>query len=114
MICSNCKKIIEPISHVVFGRKKEEFKIYSPMKLLDIAKDIMKEYGVKINMDDLRKKYNTFFWNCIMYFKFNNLSFEILLKYENKNKESLPKEITQKKKRRAFKILECEKQNYDI
>ena len=115
MVCSNCKKIIEPISHVVYGTKKEEFKIYSPMKLLDIAIDIIKENGLKINMDDLRNKYNTFFWNCIMYFKFNNLSFEILLKYENKDKESLTKEkMTQKKKKRGFKLLECEKQNCDI
>ena len=115
MKCSKCNKIIEPISHVVLGMKKEEFKIYSPMKLLEIAKDIMKENGVRIDMDDLRKKYNTFFWNCIMYFKFNNLNFEILLKYKDKESGLLPKDkISLKRKRRGFTILECEKQNNEI
>ena len=82
--------------------------IYSPIKLLELAKDIMKENGTEINMDDLRGKYNTFFWNCIMYFKFNNLSFEMLLKY--KKKEISSDKIIPKKKRRAFKVLEFENQ----
>ena len=108
MICSKCKTLMKPVSHVVCGLKKEEFMIYSPIKLLELAKDIMKENGTEINMDDLRGKYNTFFWNCIMYFKFNNLSFEMLLKY--KKKEISSDKIIPKKKRRAFKVLEFENQ----
>ena len=107
MMCSGCKREMEPISHVVFGTKKEEFVIYSPMKLLDMAKDLIRENGLKINMDDLRTKYNTFFWNCIVYFKFNNLSFEMLLKYKNKDES---KKVIPKKRKRAFKILEPERQ----
>ena len=107
MLCSGCKMKMEPVSHVVFGTKKEEFILYSPLKLLDMAKDIMKEYGVKLNMDELRTKYNTFFWNCVMYFKFNNLSFEMLLKYKNKDKS---KKMVPTKRKRAFKILEPESQ----
>ena len=112
MICSECKKYMRPISHVVFGTKKEEFVIYSPIELLKMAKNILKENGIKLNMDDLRTKYNTFFWNCIVYFKFNNLSFEMLLKY--KNKKASKEIIVPKKKRRAFKILECQKQEDEI
>ena len=107
MICTTCKKQMKPVSHVVFGTKKEEFVIYSPMKLVDIAKEILRENGTKINMDDLRTKYNAFFWNCIVYFKFNNLSFEMLLKY--KTKETSKEKIIPKK-RRAFKILQIESQ----
>ena len=67
-------------------------------------------------MDDLRTKYKTFFWNCILYFHFNGLSFEMLLKYKNEDK---PKEKTvekkvEKKKRKVFKILEFENQDTNV
>ena len=108
MTCEKCKNIMEPISHVVFGNKKEAIIIYSPIRLLEIAREIMKEWGPNINMDKLRTKYNTFFWNCIIYFNYNNLSFEMLLKYKNIKSSEVP---VKKKRRKAFKILEIEKQN---
>ena len=116
MICTNCNKLLRPVNHVVYGMEKEEFVIYSPMELYDVAKDIMKENGTSINMDDLRTKYKTFFWNCILYFHFNGLSFEMLLKYKNEDK---PKEKTvekkvEKKKRKVFKILEFENQDTNV
>ena len=112
MICTKCNKLLRPINHAVYGMKKEEFVIYSPMELLDEAKDIMEENGTNINMDELRSKYNSFFWNCILYFHFNGLSFEMLLKYinEEKPKENKVEKKVETKKKKVFKILEFEHQ----
>ena len=108
MVCHKCKNLMEPISHVVFGTKKEPFLLFSPIKLVEIAKEIMRECGPCINMDEIRTKHNTFFWNCIIYFNYNNLSFEMLLKYKTINSNEVP---VKKKRRKAFKVLEVEKQS---
>ena len=100
MICSKCKKKMEPLYHVTYEQEKIEFKIYSVLDLLKIGKDIVKKYGIQIDIDVLRSEYKDFFWNCILYFNFNNLNFEILLKY----KSSIPQ------LRRTFKVLEISKQ----
>ena len=100
MICSKCQKKMEPLYHVTYEQEKIEFKIYSVLDLLKIGKDIVKKYGIQIDIDVLRSEYKDFFWNCILYFNFNNLNFEILLKY----KSSIPQ------LRRTFKVLEISKQ----
>ena len=68
--------------------------------MFKIAKEIKKKYGTKIDIDELREKYKDFFWSCILYFKFNSLSFEILLKY----RDTIPE------LQRSFKILKISKQ----
>ncbi len=100
MICSKCKKKMEPIYHAIYGQEKIEFKIQSVLDLLNMGKDVLKKYGTQIDIDVLRTEYKDFFWNCILYFNFNTLNFEILLKY----KSSIPQ------LRRTFKVLKIAKQ----
>lgn len=107
MCCSNCKKILKVVNYAVYGMKKDEFLVYFPKQLLKVAKDIIIENGLNINMDKLRNKYNTFFWNCILYFYHNSMNYEMLLKYR-------PDEVKVVNKRKVFKILEFENQNTDV
>lgn len=107
MCCSNCKKILKAVNYAVYGMKKDEFLVYFPKQLLKVAKDIIIENGLNINMDKLRNKYNTFFWNCILYFYHNSMNYEMLLKYR-------PDEVKVVNKRKVFKILEFENQNTDV
>lgn len=111
MLCSKCNKYMEPVTHIVYGKKKDEFSIYSPIKLLGVAKELFIEYGPRIDLDELRNKHNSFFWSCIFYFFHNGLSIEMLLKYKENNalktnsKEKGKENIT-KKKKKVFQILE--------
>jgi hypothetical protein len=82
--CSKCKKDMAILSHVVYNyQEKIEFKVYSVPDLFKMSKEIVKRYGTKIEIDELREKYKDFFWNCILYFNFNTLDYEILLKYRD-------------------------------
>ena len=65
-----------------------------------MAKNLIKKYGTKIEIDELRNVHKDFFWNCILYFHYNSLNFEILLKY----RDTIPA------LRRNFKILKISKQ----
>ena len=115
MICDDCKKYIEPTTMITNGTEKIEFVIFSPIKLLNIAREISMEYGQKLNLNDLRNKYNSFYWNCILYFYLNGLTFEMLLKYKEKDNSNVNKEKKmEKKKRRRFKKLIIERQNIDL
>ena len=84
VFCSKCKKKMPILYHVIYNdQEKIEFKLYPVTHLLKIVKSIMKKYGTKIEIDELREKYKDFFWNCILYFNFNNFDYEILLKYRD-------------------------------
>ena len=98
--CGKCQKKMEPLCHAKYDKENIEFKLYSVLDLLNIAKELVKEYGTKIDLDELREKYKDFFWNCILYFNFNSLNYEILLKYRS----TIPQ------LNRTFKVLEICKQ----
>jgi hypothetical protein len=102
MLCQKCQKFLEPKIHVVSGNDKCEFSVFSPIKLLNIAREIAILYGEQIDLDELREKYTSFYWSCILYFYLNGFNFEMLLKkrtndmvLNNKNK---PKNINKFKK----------------
>ena len=115
MICENCKKYMEPRTFVTNGTEKINFIIFSPIKLLNIVREISIEYAQKINLDELRTKYTSFYWNCILYFYLTGLSFEMLLKYKEKNNTNSNAETKKmKKKRKKFTKLQIEKQKIDI
>ena len=69
------------------------------LDMFKMGKDLLKKYGTKIDLDVLRSEYQDFFWNCILYFNFNNLAFEIILKY----KDTIPQ------LKRSFNVLEISK-----
>ena len=100
LLCSKCQKKMEPLCHANYGQETIEFKLYSVLDLLKMAKELVKKYGTKIDIDELREEYDVFFWNCILYFNFNSLNYEILLKYRN----TIPQ------LNKTFKILEICKQ----
>ena len=76
------------------------------------SNDLIKIYGTKMNMDDLRTKYKDFFWNCIWYFGLKGLSYDMMLKYKFINYYSVVKE--DKFKRKAFSNLVFQNQNIDV
>ena len=83
--------------------------------MYNIAKEITMLYGKKIDIDELRNKYCSFYWNCILYFYLTGLSFEMLLKYKTKANINLNSDKKkEKKKKRVFKKLQIEKQYIDI
>ena len=115
MTCDNCKKYFEPKTVVTNGTEKIEFIIYSPIKLLNIAREITMEYGQNINFDELRSKYTSFYWNCILYFFLTGLSFEMLLKYKEKDTLNANKDKTMKnKKKKIFKKLKIDRQIIEV
>jgi hypothetical protein len=115
MICENCKKYLEPKTFVTNGTEKIDFIIFSPIKLLNIVREISIDYGQKIDLNELRTKYTSFYWNCILYFFLTGLSFEMLLKYKEKDNPNTNKEKKKdKKKRKIFKKLQIDKQKIDI
>ena len=114
MICDDCKKYIEPTTFITNGTEKIEFVIFSPIKLLNIVREISMEYGQKLDLNDLRTKYNSFYWNCILYFYLNGLTFEMLLKYKEKDNSNQNKDNKKDKKKRRFKKLIIERQNIDL
>jgi len=85
MLCHKCQKYNEPKINVVSGKDKFEFSIYSPIKLLNIVREIAVEYGDKIDLDELREKYSSFYWSCIFYFYLNGFNYEILLVYKTED-----------------------------
>ena len=115
MICENCKKYLEPKTFVTNGTEKIDFIIFSPIKLLNTVREISIDYGQKIDLNELRTKYTSFYWNCILYFFLTGLSFEMLLKYKEKDNPNTNKEKKKdKKKRKIFKKLQIDKQKIDI
>ena len=85
MICDKCHTLMEPTTYVMNNTEKIEFTLFSLIKLLNIAKEINMEYGQKIDLDELRTKYKSFYWNCILYFFISGLTFGMLLKYKSKD-----------------------------
>ena len=116
MICEKCKKYMEPSTFVTNGTEKIEFDIFSPIKLLNIAREIFLEYGPKIDLENLKAKYKSFYWNCILYFFLTGLSFEMLLKYKEKNNNvnTNKAKARGKKKRKLFKKLQIVRQIIEI
>ena len=62
---------------------------------LDNSTEIIKEYGLKLDLKKFRNENKNIFWNCIWYFGINALSFSIFLEYEDKinhenNKNEIP------------------------
>ena len=108
MLCNKCKKFNEPIINVVSGNDKIKFTIFSPIKLLNIVREIAVEYGEKIDLDELREKYNSFYWSCILYFYLNGFNYEMLMVYRT-NEMNFWKNKNNKIKK--FKKLQLEKQN---
>ena len=119
--CINCKEIIKLECNVKIGIKditdKAKFNIINPYYLYNnMSSQLIKIYGNKIDLSDLRNMYNDFFWNCVLYFKAKGLSCDMLFLYNQKYKvkveEKKPvvvnKEASSKKNKKKEKIVKEE------
>ena len=111
--CPECKKLFTPKIHVKLGDTTEKINLYGIYYLYTLSKDIISNYGSKMDMDDLRSKYKDFFWNCIWYFRLKGLSYDMMLKYKFINYYNVAKENNSNKKI-SFNGLEFQRQNAEI
>ena len=74
---------------------------------MSIAREMAMEYGDKIDLDELREKYSSFYWSCILYFYLNGYNYEMLLVYKTKDTK-VNKKV--KNKISKFKNLKLDKQ----
>ena len=96
--CIHCKKLVNMTTKFIIGDKirgKEvgEINLYNPYYLYNnISTQLIKIYGNKIDLTDLRNNYKDFFWNCILNFKIAGLSCDMLLKYNKLYKVKIEEE----------------------
>ena len=108
--CPECQGLICPKINVQYGKNVDSITLYGIYYLYNISNDIIKIYGNKINMDDLRSKYKDFFWNCIWYFGLKGLSYDMMLKYKFINYYSVVRDNKQQSKKKCFSNLEFQRQ----
>ena len=110
--CPECKQLFSPKVHIKFGDTVEKITLYGVYYLYILSNELVKNYGSKMNMDDLRSKYKDFFWNCIWYFRLKGLSFDMMLKYKFINYYSVANDNkNNQNKKRSFIGLEFQRQN---
>ena len=135
--CLLCEQEVNMITKIIigdkiFGEEILEINIYNPYFLYNnISSQLIKLYGTKIDLNELRNNYKDFFWNCILNFKIAGLSCDMMLKYnklykikleedkneenDNKkgkiNKDKNNKDNSKENKKKKFvnlKIVKCE------
>ena len=96
--CIHCKQLVNFSTKVILGDKISgeeivEINIYNPYYLYNtISTQLVKIYGNKIDLSDLKNNYKDFFWNCILNFKIAKLSCDMLLKYNKLYKVKVEEE----------------------
>ena len=106
--CIHCNKPADFSTNVRVGTKFNgediNINIYNPYYLYNvISTKLIKIYGNKMDLNDLRNLYSDFFWNCILNFNFAGLSSDMLLKYNKLYKvkvEKVKKEVVVDKKKK--------------
>ena len=95
--CPNCSEYMLPKLTIKFGKElningnmKNNTSIYdsvvlfSPLSLKENYKNsLLKDYGIKLDVEQLLEKHSTTFWNTLWYFKINHLDYEFMLPYEH-------------------------------
>ena len=63
----------------------DEVVLHSPYNIkINVKNGILREYGTQLDVDNFKMQFTPLFWNCIWYFKINNLDYDFILPYENK------------------------------
>ena len=95
--CPKCNDYMLPKLTVKFGKdlningnmkyttsKYDCVVLFSPLSLKEnYNNSLVKDYGIKLNVEELLEKYNTTFWNSLWYFKLCNLEYDFMLPYEH-------------------------------
>lgn len=105
--CPECNNFFSPVLNVQYGKNTDKITLYSVYYLYELSNELIKTYGNRISMDELRNKYKDFFWNCIWYFGLKGLSYDMILKYKFINYYSVGKDQNYK---RCFNNLEFQRQ----
>ena len=96
--CISCKESVDFTTKVIIGDKITgedivDINIYNPYFLYNnISSQLIKLYGTRIDLNELRNNYKDFFWNCILNFKVAGLSCDMLLKYNKLYKIKIEEE----------------------
>ena len=62
-----------------------EVVLHSPHNIkINVKNGILREYGNQLDVDNFKMKFTPLFWNCIWYFKINNLDYDFILPYESR------------------------------
>ena len=108
--CPECNDFFSPVVNVQYGKNSDKITLYGVYYLYDISNELIKIYGNKMNMDDLRNKYKDFFWNCIWYFGLKGLSYDMMLKYKFINYYSVAKDNKNQSNKKCFNNLVFQRQ----
>ena len=95
--CPKCNESMLPKLTVRFGKevnidgamkystcRYDSVVLFSPLSLKEnYNNSLLKDYGIKLDVEQLLVKYSTTFWNSLWYFKLNNLDYEFMLPYEH-------------------------------
>ena len=126
--CPSCGGSMLPKLNIQFGREinkvgkmkhntcnYENVVLFSPYYLKNnYNNSLLRDFGIKLDLEDFMFKYSNIFWNSIWYFKLNNLEWDFMLPYEkvfdfkkyNNNIDITLSELYQKKQ--EFKIQRME------
>ena len=108
--CLLCEQEVNMITKIIIGDKicvEEilEINIYNPYFLYNnISSQLIKLYGTKIDLNELRNNYKDFFWNCILNFKIAGLSCDMMLKYNKLYKIKLEEDKNEENDNKKGKI----------
>ena len=116
--CLLCEQEVNMITKIIigdkiFGEEILEINIYNPYFLYNnISSQLIKLYGTKIDLNELRNNYKDFFWNCILNFKIAGLSCDMMLKYNKLYKIKLEEDKNEENGNKKGKINK-DKNNQD-
>jgi len=93
--CPNCEQYTLTKIWIQFGKevnkngkmkfntcKYDSVVLFSPYSLKMNYKSLLKDFGIKLDVEELMFKYSNIFWNTLWYFKLNNLEYDFMLPYE--------------------------------
>ena len=69
--------------------KYDSVVLFSPYSLKMNYKTLLKDFGIKLDVEELMFKYSNIFCNSLWYFKLNNLEYDFMLPYEKELDEEI-------------------------